>query len=118
MGPAVDPVKLIGVAHLHIFARCPVVIIQGPADIVWLIVHWSAKISWADVIRNDIPCKPGIGIVEGIAPLIHVLVFTTQVKVRVHVDQIGELIVQTSEMIPNSSKTFDGFQLTTALSNS
>ena len=96
MGPAVDPVKLIGVAHLHIFARCPVVIIQAPGVIAWWsLVHWS-----------------------GIAPLIHVLVFTTQVKVRVHVDQVGELIVQTSEMIPNSSKTFDGFQLTTALNNS
>ena len=84
----------------------------------WSLAHWSAKISWADVIRNDIPCKPGIGIVEGIAPLIHVLVFTTQVKVRVHVDQIGELIIQTSEMIPNSSNTLNGFQLTTALNNS
>ena len=103
-----DPVKLIGVAHLHIFARFPVVIIQGPAVIAcWSLVHWSAKISWADVIRNNIP-KHGIGIVEGIAPLIHVLVFTTQVKVRVHVDQIGELIVQTSEMIPNSSNTLNG----------
>ena len=44
--------------------------------------------------------------------------FTTQVKVRVHVDQIGELIEQTSEMIPNSSNTLNGFQLTTALNNS
>ena len=83
----------------------------------WSLVHWSAKISWADVIRNNIP-KHGIGIVEGIAPIIHVLVFTTQVKVRVHVDQIGELIVQTSEMIPNSSNTLNGCQLITALNNS
>lgn len=47
----------------------------------------------------------GIGIVEGIATLSHVLVFTTQVKVRVHVDQVGELIEQTSEMVPKSSMT-------------
>ena len=117
-GRGMDPVKLIGVAHLNIFARCPVVIIQGPGVIGWWsLAHWSAKISWADVIRNDIP-KHGIGRVEGIAPIFHVLVFTTQVKVRVHVDQIGELIIQTSEMIPNSSNTLNGFQLTTALNNS
>ena len=47
----------------------------------------------------------GIGIVQGIAALSHVLVFTTQVKVRVHVDQVGELIEQTSEMVPKSSMT-------------
>ena len=49
--------------------------------------------------------RQGIGLVEGIATLSHVLVFTTQVKVRVHVDQVGELIEQTSEMVPTSSMT-------------
>ena len=93
-----DPVKLIGVAHLHIFARCPVVVIQGPVVTrFWCLVHWSAKISWTDVIGNNVRRRAqGFGIVEGIAPGTHVLVFTTQVKVRVHVDQIGELIVQIS----------------------
>ena len=90
--------KLIGVAHLHIFARCPVVVIQGPVVTrFWCLVHWSAKISWTDVIGNNVRRRAqGFGIVEGIAPGTHVLVFTTQVKVRVHVDQIGELIVQIS----------------------
>ena len=93
-----DPVKLIGVAHLHIVARCPVVVIQGPVVThFWSLVHWSAKISWTDVIGNNVRRRAqGFGIVEGIAPGTHVLVFTTQVKVRVHVDQIGELIVQIS----------------------
>ena len=90
--------KLIGVAHLHIFARCPVVVIQGPVVTrFWCLVHWSAKISWTDVIGNNVRRRAqGFRIVEGIAPGTHVLVFTTQVKVRVHVDQIGELIVQIS----------------------
>ena len=93
-----DPVKLIGVAHLHIFARCPVVVIPGPVVTrFWCLVHWSAKISWTDVIGNNVRRRAqGFRIVEGIAPGTHVLVFTTQVKVRVHVDQIGELIVQIS----------------------
>ena len=102
-----DPVKLVGVTHFHIFARCPVVFIQRPVVIhCWCLIYWSAKISWADVVRMDIRgIGQGIGIVQGIATLSHVLVFTTQVKVRVHVDQVGELIEQTSEMVPKSSMT-------------
>ena len=86
--------KFVGLADFYILAPLEVVRMQSATFRGR--IHWVAKEPRADIIWND---EAGIGKglvhVKGIFTIIKIAMFGTQVEVRVHMDQVGELVFNT-----------------------